>query len=209
MAKSDYYPNSDAQKLTFLDNYVTVLGANSAPVGLTSADVTAISNSRNDLRTAVNDKVAKKAAAQAASTACLTTDKRTEDLLRAQARRIKSHPAYTPALGEQLGIEGRRQTRTTPEGGIRPDLTATDVLNGEVTIAFAKNGHSGVEIRSRRGAETEFGFLARDTESPYVDTRPNLTSGPETRHYVAQYLQKDTLVAELSDELVVTVPGKA
>ena len=52
-------------------------------------------------------------------------------------------------------------------------------------------------------------FLARDTESPYVDTRANLTGGPETRYYVAQFLQKDAVVGEISDVLVVTVPGKA
>lgn len=45
--------------------------------------------------------------------------------------------------------------------------------------------------------------------SSLVDTRANLTAGPETRYYVAQYLQKDAVVGEISDVLVVTVPGKA
>ena len=67
-----------------------------------------------------------------------------------------------------------------------------------------------MEIRTKRGTETEYTFLARDTESPYVDTRANLAAGgngPETRYYVAQYLQKDAVVGEISDVLVVTVPG--
>jgi hypothetical protein len=81
------------------------------------------------------------------------------------------------------------------------------VLNGEVTISFFKMGHTGVEIRSKRGAETEYTFLARDTEAPYVDTRANLSPAPETRYYVAQFLRRDTLVGQLSDVLVVTVPG--
>jgi hypothetical protein len=83
------------------------------------------------------------------------------------------------------------------------------VLNGEVTISFLKAGHTGVEIRSKRGAETEYSFLARDTEAPYVDTRANLTPGPETRYYVGQFLVRDALVGQLSDVLVVTVPGVA
>jgi len=39
--------------------------------------------------------------------------------------------------------------------------------------------------------------------------RPNLTAGPETRYYVGQFLRRDTLLGELSDVLVVTVPGVA
>jgi hypothetical protein len=48
---------------------------------------------------------------------------------------------------------------------------------------------------------------ARDTKSPYVDARANLTAGAETRYYLAQFLQKDAVVGEISDVLVVTVPG--
>jgi hypothetical protein len=48
-----------------------------------------------------------------------------------------------------------------------------------------------------------------NTDAPYVDTRANLTPGPETRYYVGQFLVRDTLVGQLSDVLVVTVPGGA
>ena len=53
-----------------------------------------------------------------------------------------------------------------------------------------------------------FGFLARDTEAPYVDTRANLGPGPETRQYQAQYLDGHDLVGPLSDVLLVTVLEK-
>jgi hypothetical protein len=42
-----------------------------------------------------------------------------------------------------------------------------------------------------------------------VDTRANLTDGPETRRYRARYLHKDNVTADYSDVLVVTVPGRA
>jgi hypothetical protein len=48
-------------------------------------------------------------------------------------------------------------------------------------------------------------FPARDTQPPYVDTRPNLGPGPETRQYQAQYLDGDDLVGPLSDVLLVTL----
>jgi hypothetical protein len=86
-------------------------------------------------------------------------------------------------------------------------LREVSVVTGEVTLGFAKQGYTGVEIRCKRGAETAFSFLARDTESPYVDTRANLAAAPETRYYQAQFLQKDALVGQWSDVLVVTVPG--
>ena len=75
-------------------------------------------------------------------------------------------------------------------------------------IDFIKDDSTGVEIRSKRGGETAFTFLARDTQPPYVDTRPNLGPGPETRQYQAQYLDGDELVGPLSGVLVVTVPEK-
>ena len=63
-----------------------------------------------------------------------------------------------------------------------------------------------MQARGRRWSST---LLARDTEAPYVDTRASLGEGPETRHYRARYLKKDTLAADYSDVLVVTVPGRA
>jgi len=39
--------------------------------------------------------------------------------------------------------------------------------------------------------------------------RANLTPGPETRYYVGQFLVRDTLVGQLKDVLVVTIPGVA
>jgi len=38
---------------------------------------------------------------------------------------------------------------------------------------------------------------------------PVCSAGPETRYYVGQFLRRDTLVGQLSDVLVVTVPGVA
>ena len=55
--------------------------------------------------------------------------------------------------------------------------------NGAVEIAYPKSNLDGVEIRSKRGGESESTLLTHDTKSPYVDTRPNLVPGPETRYY--------------------------
>jgi len=204
---ADYYPKPDGEKITFLDNFVAVLATVGATVGMTPGDQLAASGATNDLKAGIADKVAKKTAAQSSTAACKVTDAATEDTLRGLVRRIKAAPGYTVAIGEQLGIVAPEGEPTGGQEGERPDLYADSVLNGEVIITFVKGRHSGVEIRTKRGAETAFSFLARDTESPYVDTRANLTDAPEKREYVAQFLDKDTLVPDLSDALIVTVPG--
>ena len=208
MAK-DFYPHADGEKTIFLNNLLAALPSVVATVGLTAADQLAITNAANQLNAALAEKAAKKAASKAATAACLATDKATENVIRKYARRIKVHENYTVAIGEQLAIVPPETDPTGGVAGIRPDLDAVSVLRGKVTMSFAKHGHTGVEIRSKRGAETEFTFLARDVESPYSDTRPNLSEAPETRYYVAQFLDKDTLVGQLSDVLVATVPGLA
>jgi hypothetical protein len=192
MAKADFNPVTDANKLLFLDNLVTAVGTVGTMVGLLHADITAITTARTNLRSAVNDKIAKKTAAQGATAAwksgadalvgsmarrpCRTTDGGVGTTF----RRIKTHPAYTESIGEQLGVEApatASSTHVVAGAGPRPILTEDGVLNGEVTIGFLKKGFTGVEIRTRRGTETEYSFLARDTESPYVDTRANLAAG--------------------------------
>ena len=206
MAKQDFYPTRDPEKLTWWANFNTNLATVGPTVGLLPGDITSMGLQESTLQTAINNKIAAKAAAQSATAACAASDGNVENNVRAMVRRIKAHTAYTTALGEQLGIEGPELTPSGPEEA-RPDLREISVVTGEVTIGFAKQNFSGVEIRCKRGAEPAFSFLARDTESPYVDTRANLTAAPETRYYQAQFLQKDTLIGQWSDVLVVTVPG--
>lgn len=49
MAKTDYYPVTDADKLLFLDDLVTAVGTVGATVGLLPADVTADTCARTNL----------------------------------------------------------------------------------------------------------------------------------------------------------------
>jgi hypothetical protein len=203
MAKRDFYPNTDGAKLSFLQNLVEQLATVGTTVGET--DVAPLTNALNDLQSAISAKVAAKAAAQSATAAWSALDRSTEDLVRAHVRRIKASAGYTEAIGEQLGIEGAESAQ--PQAGDQPDLKAISVLPGEVIVTFQKRGYSGVEISSKRAAETEFTFLARDTQEPYTDTRPNLAQGPETRQYRAQFLTKDAATGPFSDVLMVTVPG--
>jgi hypothetical protein len=94
---------------------------------------------------------------------------------------IKANAAYTNAMGEDLGIIAANSGAevTTPELKLKRDGVT-------VVVGFSKGNNDGARIYSRRGSELAFTFLALDTKSPYVDTRPNLVPGtPEKREYYA------------------------
>jgi hypothetical protein len=123
--------------------------------------------------------------------------------LREFANYVKSQPNYTTDMGIQLGIEGSDSIINYAD--LKPVLNV--VYEGmNITIKFKKQGTDGIKIFSRRGSETEFTFLATDTESPYVDNRPKLNSaGPELREYQAVYLIRDDAVGQTSDIVKFTL----
>ena len=68
-------------------------------------------------------------------------------------------------------------------------------------MIFNKSKGDDVTIYSRRGEETDFTFLTRDTNSPYADNPPCLVAGKmETRTYKARYLLDDEEIGRFSDE---------
>lgn len=126
-----------------------------------------------------------------------------EDKVRALTRRIKAHPSYTEALGSLLGIVGAEMH--TDLSDAKPVLKATDQTGGVVVLSYQKTKSDGINIYAQRDNEAEFVFLARDTQTRYVDNRPLLAAGkPELRRYTVVYVVKDQEVGHFSDELVVS-----
>ena len=59
-------------------------------------------------------------------------------------------------------------------------------------------------LNSGRDGDASFDFLARDTQTPYLDTRPLLDPAkPEIREYKAMYVLGDEEIGIFSHELVV------
>lgn len=206
MAKQDYIPKPDGDLIAWHDNFKTQVVVLAATFGLVAADTDALTATNTDLHTKFNASQAAKATAQAKNTEKSAAFKTGVNSARALANRIKAHPAYTEAFGQQLGVIGPEDTTDLTQE--QPTLKAVAVNPGSVSIGFNKSVSSGVRLLSKRGAETMFTLLAIDTESPYIDTRANLVLGnPESRQYQAQYLIGDDAVGNLSDVLSVTVPG--
>ena len=203
MAKSDYLPARDNDFLVWHDQFKAGLTAQAATFGLTEADTAAVASDNADLRAKIAAANAAAAATQRATRDKTAARQASEQRVRALTRRLKAHPAYTPALGAQLGIEGPEDT--TDLGTAKPNLTAVDQTGGVVELAFSKSKSDGVNLYSQRDGEAGFVFLARDTSSPYVDNRPLLAAGkPEVRRYKTIYVLNDQEIGQFSDEVTVT-----
>lgn len=198
MAQQDYIPPKDADFIGWHDHYKDEVANLKTTFGLTDPEVAAVAADNAASHTKLTASNAAKAAAQTANEQKNATFKTVKKNARALAQRLKRHPAYTPALGEQLGIIGPEDSTDLSES--KPTLTVDESQPGKLTIGFNKSISHGVNIYSRRGSETVFTFLARDTESPYVDNRPPLVGGTlERREYQAVYVLNDEEIGQRSD----------
>lgn len=124
-----------------------------------------------------------------------------EERFRALVKQIKANPAYTQAMGEDLGIVAAANTAE-----LTAPVLSVKLEGGIPVIGFKKGKSGGIKLYSKRGAETEFSFLAIDTKSPYVDNRPNLNPAtPETREYSAYFIVDDQQVGTQSTVVNITV----
>ena len=120
---------------------------------------------------------------------------------RQRAERIKNHPAYTVAIGEDCRIVAP----VGPPPSTQPTLKAVAETDFQVRLTFAMLGHDQIEIQSQRGVELDFSLLAYDTNSPYLDARAPLVSGqPEVRQYRARWRDDDQPFGDWSDIVQVT-----
>jgi hypothetical protein len=120
---------------------------------------------------------------------------------------IKTNAGCTADVAADLGIVGGADSfdPNTYIGEIRAvELTAPE----HVTIKFgkARGNIDGVNVYSRKQGTTDWKFLARDTQSPYVDTTPLATPGtPEVREYRVRGVINDDEIGDYSPALQITV----
>jgi hypothetical protein len=198
MAKQDFIPPGDNDYAAWYASFSAGVTARQGTFGLTAPEVTQVTNDNTDIHTKLtNLGTATIAAAQAVA------DKRnsrsgTEARARLLIRRLKAHPNYTPAIGQQLNVIGAEDM--TDLANSRPTLTGTAQPHGIFELQFNKSTAAGVNIYSKRDGDADFVFLARDTSSPYVDNRAPLVAGkPENRQYKAIFVQADGEIGQASD----------
>jgi hypothetical protein len=108
-------------------------------------------------------------------------------------------------IGEDLGV--------VPPSIVAPVCNIMDntkqefsptVMPDQVRIDWEKGRFDGIVVQSKRGTETTFTSLDKDTSSPFEDKRPNVTPNlHEESIYRLRYLIKDAEVGQWSDELKV------
>ena len=206
MAKADYLPQLVDVLDTWLGNFATKLATHAAALGLAPGTVTAITTAITNFRATYTAQVAAEAtfknAAQLTRTqkeALISGTGGIRDLVQV----IKHTATYTLNIGEDLGIELDETDVDTDT--IKPTLLLFKLIDNKIRISFKKGIADGIIIKSKRGTETEFTFLAKVIQSPHIDDRPNLTASPEKRDYVADYFIGNTPVGLESDVVSITV----
>lgn len=113
-------------------------------------------------------------------------------------KKIKAHPAYTKAIGEDLGIEG--SVIFFDMENYKPKIKVK-VLMGSRKIEFSKSQTDGVNIYSKITGSDTWTFLARDTNSPYIDNRQ--FSQPTSLDYMVKGVVNDDEIGLESDTVTV------
>jgi hypothetical protein len=200
---SDYMPRRDGDLDKWEDNFKKKLAIHGATVGLLPAEITGSDDVIVAHKASFVDVVTIKETARSKVAANSANKYAMRDYIRPLVQRIKNHPHYTDEIGKDLGIIG--PVSTVDYSKVKPTLKVTKGASG-ITIDFNKSEFDGVKIFSRRGSETEFSFIANDTNPPYHDTRTNLNSADaELREYYAVYILNDDPIGQESEIYKITV----
>lgn len=114
--------------------------------------------------------------------------------------RIKNSPTYTEALGKELGIIGA-EIASVDEEVLKPAIKLVIKGSRAVEVQWTKGKADALHIETDKGNGWQ--FLAVDTIPHYTDPTP--FTGPATWKYRAIYLINDETVGEWSDTMNITV----
>jgi hypothetical protein len=118
--------------------------------------------------------------------------------------RIKAHPAYSAAIGQNLGIESA-STGPTNKDTAKPIIKAI-LRGGKVDLVWKKGEFTGIVIEKDSGAG--YVMLDKDFQPDFTDATLLPAAGQSALwKYRASYLIKDNKVGVWSDEVSITVTG--
>ncbi len=203
---ADYLPKSEGELIIWLANYNAKIPTQGLVVGLVAGDITVQTTANTSLITGVNDVEQSKADLKNEVAAKDATKFTALGSLRDQVRRIKTHPAYSEAIGMDLGIIGTEDNQDMENS--RPEITSCVAYPGYVRNKFKKNGFDAVNMYTRLKGSPISIFLARDTNRAYDDHRPlSVINTPETREDMCVGLIGDTEMGLPSDIVSVVFGG--
>jgi hypothetical protein len=203
--RQDYFPDREAEQSNWAINFKTKLPLYAASLGIDPAtEATLIANCDSITNQINNVEVAKNTLKNVIAQKN-TVKGDAVKLLRKEIARAKTAQNYTAAIGDDLGIIGSEVANDYST--FKPTING-ESFPGYVRLSFLKEGTDGVNIYTRLKGFANFTFLARDTFSPYDDTRPLSTAGQaETREYMAIAVIDDEQVGQQSDIVTVVFGG--
>jgi hypothetical protein len=226
MSKAYFIPADEPGKRAWLNNFSSKLPADGPTVGVTAAEITQttadalyfgfVCDAHNQHTQTTRDWTAYKTALRSGGSlgAMPTTPALgvpppavPPDIFgraSALASRIKKHPAYTDAIGQDLGIIGAEQT--VDPTTMKPILVLS-LQAGHPNVGWTKSGMDSLEIWVDRGTGT-FAFLTIVTSTNYLDNAALPAAGASAVwRYKAIYRLNDEQVGSWSDVATIGVMG--
>jgi len=189
--KRDRYPNQEAKRAAFLENYVANMDK---ACGLLNVSTSTYADSIAAARAWLAAYDARQAVQKELDTATRIFQKQaadTDKCVRTAAKQIKSLISVPAEVLSLLELVGSGEAATARADAQAPTLSATVEL-GTVVIKYRKLGHQSLLLYGCRTGEDSFSLLGSYTRNRIEDARPNRVAGqPEQRQYYAIYMDKD------------------
>jgi uncharacterized protein YqgV (UPF0045/DUF77 family) len=202
----DFVPRKEAERVIFLKDLDARLDVHVAALNILPAVRTAIHDMIAELITSVDNYSQHKAVLKSLET--IKSGKMSDTLayIREQVARWKTEPGYTEAIGQELKIIG--SSTTLDPHTYKPKLSA-EIKPGYILLTFVKAGVDAVNIYYRVKGNGDLKFMARDTQSPYMDASPLASPAvPETREYMAIGVVGDEEFGLASDIVTAVYEGQ-
>lgn len=223
MAKSNYLPRTDKDRVVWLNNFASKFAQVFTGLGFVAADVTSVNNDaamfsylinqvelyttakeqRVDYKNLIKDGPLGTPGglvpvAPAAGTIPTTVLPGIFARISQLVPRIKNSVTYTDAIGKDLGIIGAQQTFDPSQ--MKP-LLKLAMMGGQVEVQWIKGEADSLRIESDKGNGWQ--LLSIDTVPHYTDTTP--ITAPAVWKYRAMYQIADEQVGMWSDVNSITV----
>ncbi len=203
--KVDFIPTRDGNLALYEANFRQKLPLHAVALGLTTEEVNETIGIISEHLEAHADANYQRAVSKSALEKSRLKKNAAKKELRRMAKMIKSSKNYTSDIGMDLQIIGPETVQKNMTD-IKPVLKL-NITGQLVGISFSKENALGINIYSRRGAETEFTLLVRNTSVNYTDDRAKLEGAkPEQREYYAYYVDNNVETGIRSDIKNAIVP---
>ena len=194
-------PTKPSQYTLWLANFNTVAGANAATLGLSQADMTALTNSASNVNTTIASAVATEAIAKAAVKTKQTALNTSGNLLRSYVKRLQANPNMTDALRKQMGLPVRQPaTHTLPV--VPAALTVSGQSDGTNTLAWNTMGNKqGTVYQVEYQTTSNGGWTLLDTTTRAKYAATGFVPGQRTSYRVRAKRSEQT--SAYSNEAVI------